>query len=250
VNGKIHVSKVPHSAAPLTIHENAADAGSYTFLGESFAVDDQIDPALVKQLQTVMDRYVPLRVKRRYKSPAGTEEVHSYHVIGRYIPEPKEGFEDSYIELTWVPHDFQFPRDKIQALRTLWVPWKQPGHDYQGSPADPEWKRGVPPMPVRPDWWLVDQLAAVRKYFDAVISMDSETGDIQQTESMADKLRQIRDAEDKRDEEVCRQATDEARYRMRHDWRFFKKAADEEKWFPNPQEPKGFLDVNLKGQEE
>jgi len=246
---EIMVSRVPNSDKALGIHENAADAGCYTFLGETFIVDDEIDPALVQAIRAVDPKYVPLRVRRRYKSPAGSEEMHSYHVIGRYIEEPKDGFEHDYLDLQWVPPGFPFPRDKVQPLRTLWVRWKGPNEDYQGSPADPEFVRAEPPMPVKPDWWLVGQLAAVRKYFDTMISIDTETGDVSTRESMQDKLRLIRDAEDKRDEEVCRQATEEARYRMRHDWQKFKRAADEGRWFPEPKEKVGFLDLNLKGQE-
>ena len=238
----------------LTVHQRPEDAGVYRFLGESFHVDDVIDPALVREIRVIDPCYVPLLVKRRYKTPAGTEIVKTYHVIGRYIEHPTEAFADDYIELNSVPRDFPFPRDKVQALRTMWAPWKGPRIDPetgQTLPPDPEWKLGTPPAEVKPGRWLVERLRAVHKFFDVGMVLESDdSGKLQQKqkETVQDRLNEMLNSEKERDEKIMADAMAEARYRARHNWPQLKKAADEERFAPEPPDdrPKPFVDLGGK----
>lgn len=235
----------------LEIGQNAAQAGHYAFLGEQFFVDDVIDPALVREIRTFDPDYVPLLVKRRYRSPAGGEVEAMYHVIGRQILNPSEGYEDAAVTLAFVPSGFAYDPGKIHPLRTLWAPWHGPNWDGQGAKPDPEWTRGEPPAYIKPERWLVEQMRATRKALDIGMALETgEDGELHQTtrghrDFTADKLREILEFEEKRDEKIMAEASKEARYRARHNWRWLKRAADEERFVPEPpgDRPKPFVDL-------
>jgi hypothetical protein len=76
-----------------------------------------------------------------------------------------------------------------------------------------------------------------------------EDGELHQTtegqrDFTVDKLNEILETEERRDEEIRQKAIDEARYRMRHNWKQFKKAADEERWTPEPPDDRRpFVDL-------
>jgi hypothetical protein len=225
---------------PLDIHESASAAGQWTFVEERFFIDPVIDPAIVRDIRVFDKCYVPLITKRLYKTPAGTMVMKQYHVVGRYIENPKEGYEDKAVYLASVPPSFKFNKNKIHALRTLWAPWPTP--ESPGG-ASIEWKVGMPPAEVKVGRWLVEQLAAVNKFFDIGVEIDKDGNQIGTTAHTVEKMRQIMETEENRDARIQREAMTEARYRMKNDWRHFKEAADAERWGPEPREPKGFLDL-------
>lgn len=235
-------------SGPMGIHENAKDAGCYTFIEERFFIDDVIDPAIVRDIRVFDPQYVPLLVKKVYMSPAGSLIHRQYHVVGRCIENPTEGYVDSAVKLELVPTGFKFDPTKIHALRTLQGKWPGPGDEGPDSPPSQEWVVNMPPPEVRVDRWLVGQLAAVQKFFDVGIELTSEDRSLAQTgtvTSTMDRLNQILNAEEIRDEAIQREAMTEARYRMRHNWKQFKEAADNGRWAPEPPDaaPKPFVDL-------
>lgn len=237
----------------MEIAQKAADAGQYAYLGEAIFVDDIIDPGLVRQIREFVPTYVPLITRRRYRTPAGTEIERLYHVIGRYIEHPTEYFLDGAVKLAHVPPGFPFPANMIHPLRTLWAPWKGPNErdPEHGSPPDPEWTRSEPPAYVKPEQWLVEQMRGLQKALEMQVSLATdEEGELHQTTAgqrdfTVDKLNEILTREQKRDDELAAKAMGEARYRMKHNWRQFKAAADKEEWSPEPPDdrPKPFVDL-------
>lgn len=238
----VGTSRVPGSEIPLDIHENARDAGCYEFLQEFFFVDENDpDPSLVRQIREEADpRYVPLRCRRVYRSPANTEIVRTYHVIGKYIPNPQDGYEHSYLELQRVPSNFPFPKDKIQALRTLWAPWPKGTTEYMNS---------TPPAEVEFGPWVVQQMRALRKAFDAPVAIVEGTDGVSHVKQVAttrDVLFEILNEQQEIDNRMMEAAREEARYRVRHNWPQLKKAADEGRWTPDPPEAAPFVDLGKK----
>ena len=233
----------------IDIGDKPSDVGSYEFLGETFFIDDQlIEPWIVKRIQEFEPTYVPLRCHRRHKTPAGTEISVDYHVLGRYIEEPKEGYENAAVKLAHIPRDFKLDPTKIHALRTYWVPFKGPNWDGEGSPPDPGWLINAPPDPVKIGPWIIEQLRALRKFFEIGVRLETgEDGELHQmgtTDFTVDKLQEILDTEMNRDEKRMQEAIGEARYRARHNWRWLKQAADEERWTPEPpDDAKPFIDL-------
>lgn len=226
----------------LEIHDSPEAAGVYRLIEEKFYVDDVIDPSLVKQIREFDKEYVPLLCKRLYRSPAGTAIHKQYHLVGRHIAEPTDDYAFDTVKLEHVPPGFQYNPKKIHSLRVLWAPWPK---------GTTEWKLAMPPAEIKPEGWLVEQLRAVHKFFDIGISLSEEDGELHQdgnTESTKDKLNQILQAEQRRDEKIMADALAEARYRMRHNWRQFKEAADKERWAPEPPDaaPKPFVDLKGK----
>jgi hypothetical protein len=250
--GNISVRKVPGAERRMEIAQRASQAGVYEYLGESFSVDEIIDPSLVKQIRAFVPQYVPLVTRRRYRSPAGTEVVELYHVVGRYIEDPREGAQP--VRLERVPPGFPFPKDKIHPLRTLWAPWRGPRIDEETGerlPPDPEWVNNTPPARVKPGQWLVDTMRKVQKAFEMQIVLKTgEDGELRETDEgrrdwLVDKLREIETAEERKDARLAEEAMAEARYRLRHNWRQLKAAADKEAWLPEPPDdrPKPFVDL-------
>jgi hypothetical protein len=240
---KISISRVPNSTVPLDIANTPAEAGAYEFLGEEFFVDESVpDPSLVRQIREEADpRYVPLRCKRVYKSPAGTVISRTYHVIGRYIPTPTEEGSEQYIRVSHVPRRFPFPLDRIQALRTLWAPWEKGTVEFTNC---------SPPAEVDFGPWVVEQMRALRKFFDASLRIDTDkNGEMSttQVDTTRDKLNEILNSESKRDEALMAEAREEARYRVRHNWRQLKQAADEGRWTEPPAATRPFVDLGRKG---
>lgn len=226
----------------IPIHERAADAGVYQLMDTSFFVDDQIDPAIVKEIRSFEPYYVPLLVKRLYRTPAGTAHYAQWHCIGRYIPDPQDGYEHATVKLEHVPPGFPFDPKKIHELRTLCAPWPSGSTEY---------RLGVPPAYVKPGRWLVEQMRALNKALDIGVSLETnEEGELQQRqkETMQDKLNEILRAESERDEKIQADAMDEARQAMKENWRFFKEAAEKERWLPEPPDaaPKPFVDLKGK----
>lgn len=250
---QILVTPAPEGSPQMNmeISERGNAAGHYELLGEAFFVDDIIDPSLVREIREFVPEYVPLLTKRRYRTPAGTEVEHVYHIVGRYIEHPTEYFEDAAVRLSHVPRGFPFDPKKIHPLRTLWAPWKGPNEKYEGSPPDSEWTRSAPPVYVKPERWLVEQMRALHKALEMKITIATdEAGELHQTSDgqrdyTVDKLKEILEREEKRDEELAAAALDEARYRMKHNWRQFKAAADKEEWSSEPPDdrPKPFVDL-------
>lgn len=227
----IRVEKANAPAATLEIHERAADAGCYEFVGEAWAVWD-LDEGLLRSAREADPRFVPLRCRRIYRSPAGTEERHDYFVIGRYIEHAKEGYESAYLRLESVPRGFPFPAGKIQPLRTLWAEWEK------GSP---EFVSATPPVPLPFGPWVVEQMRALRKLFDSAIRIDGD--EVRQGDFTSDKIRAILEAETRRDEDQMARAREDARYRCRHNWKQLRDAADNDRWVPEPPQPKPFVDL-------
>jgi hypothetical protein len=228
------VTMVPDSTVPLEIHERAVDAGCYEFITELWFIDDRVASHYVRAIREAVPHYVPLKCRRVYRTPTGTDEFVDYHVIGSYIEHPNEGYEDDYLRLQFVPLGFPFPSDKIQALRTLRAEW--PKGSLEANQAKPD-----PPVEFGP--WVVEQMRSVRKFFDGAIRIDGD--DVRQGDFQADKMRAIVNAERKRDKEVQEQTMQEVRYRVRHDWRNLKTAIDNERWAPEPPAKK--LTLDLKG---
>lgn len=229
---------------PLPVAENARQAGCYQFVGEHWSVDEH-HKELTSAIRREADpRYVPLLCKRIYLSPAGTEITRTYHVVGRHIPFPTDEYKDSAIHLSTVPRGFPFPPDQIHPLRTLWAPWDT--QDEEGRFHHPvEYSNNTPPEEVQIGPWLLEQMCALRKFFDSSILIDGEdvrTGDFQ-----TDKLAQILEAQTLADAKRMDTAREEARYRMRHNWRQVKDALDNERWAPEPPEAAKFLDLGKKG---
>lgn len=270
---------VPDSGASMDIAEKANAAGSYEYLGEAIFVDDIIDPGIVKKIREFVPEYVPLLTKRRYKTPAGQPIEAMYHIIGRYIENPTEYFEDATVKLEHVPHDFPFDPKKIHPLRVLWAPWAGPNDRYEGSPPDREWSVSAPPGYVKPEGWLIESMRALHHALEMKITLSTgegalrwrpskvwwkpwtwrsgewvrEEGELRQTSEgqrdfTIDKLNEILDKEEKREADICKKALDEARYRMKHNWAFFKAAADKEEWGPEPLDdrPRPFVDLGGK----
>lgn len=235
----LHITPTSHEAGRLEIHESAAAAGCYTFVEESIIVDEYIDPGLLRDIRSSVPRYVPLLARRLYRTPAGADELHTYHVIGMYIPDPREEYEADYVRVDRYPKDFPFDPRKIQTLRTLWAPWPKDSLEFSVA---------APPAEVEFGPWVAESMKRLKKLFDGVISLDSETGRTKQITTTRDTLNEILDAEEKRDAELVASAMKEARYRMRHNWRWFKEAADKERLVPEPPDdasrPKTF---DLKG---
>lgn len=231
----------PGSDATMEIHERAIDVGSYTFVSESFMIADTVDPGLVREIRNAVPRYVPLLCRRLYKTPAGTVERHDYHVIGMYIPDPTASHQTDYVRIDWAPRGFPFDTKKIQAMRTLWAPWPKESFEFTIS---------APPAEVSFGPWVVESMKALKKAMDGVIAFDTKTGRTKQVTTTKDLLFEILNAEAKRDKELETKAMEEARYRMRHNWRWLKEAADKERLVPEPpddaSEPKTF-DMHVKG---
>jgi len=250
----VFVGRADAPPMQLDIEQKASASGSYEYLGEAFFVDDIIDPGIVRRIREFVPEYVPLLVKRRYRTPAGTEIEAIYHVIGRYIENPTEYFQDSTVKLEHVPVGFSFDPGKIHPLRTLWAPWAGPNENGEGSPPDLEWTISAPPGYVKPEGWLVDSMRALQKALEMQIAVaTNEDGELHQTSAgqqdfTIDKLNEIIDAEDRRDEDIRKKALDEARYRMKHNWKQFKAAADKEEWGPAPLDdrPQPFMDLGGK----
>jgi len=241
----ISVSRVPNSATPMDIHSTPASAGVYEFIGEEWFVDESTpSPVYVRQIRAEADpRYVPLRCRRIYRTPAGTTISRTYHVIGKYIPPENltEYGEDKYVRLTHYPHNFPFPVDRIQPLRTLWAPWEKGTVEYQNC---------VPPEEVEFGPWVVEQMRAIRKAFDGLIKIDTDAvsgeSHVHQASTTRDTLNEILHAESERDEALMTAAREEARYRIRHEWRHLKQAADEGRWTEPPSTAKPFVDLGDK----
>lgn len=221
----------------LDIAESASAAGQWTLVDKKFYVDDQIEPGIVRDIRVFWPEYVPLRLRRVYRTPAGTTEMREYQVLGRYIENPRDDAPPP-IKLETLPAGFKFNPTKIHDLRTMQANW--PGPDEEGGPSI-EWKIGYPPAPVKVGRWLVEQLAAVNKFFDTGIEL--QDGSPVSTGSAVAKMAQILEAQEKANEDRCTRAMAEARQAMRDDWRHFKKAIEEERWGPEQREPKGFLDM-------
>ena len=219
-------------AAALQIHERAADAGAFAFVTELWYVDESIDAVHVRAIREVEPRFVPLKCRRIFKTPAGTEVSVDYFVIGKYLPQVQDGFEDAYIRLQYVPRGYPFPADKIQPLRTLQGEWE---------PGSAEYDQCAPPPPVPFGPWLIDQMRSIRKFFDGCIRIEGD--EVAQGDFNKDKLKAILRAEKRRDEELMAQASAEARYRCRHEWRFLKKAIEEERWSDAPKQTQPFVDL-------
>lgn len=226
----------------LDIAQSSSAAGQWTLIDKKFYVDDQIEPSIVRDIRVFWPEYVPLRLRRVYRTPAGTTVTREYQVLGRYIENPKEDAPPP-IKLETLPAGFKFNPKKIHDIRTYQANW--PGPDDEGGPSM-EWKVGYPPAPIQIGRWLVEQLAAMNKFFDVGIELDKEGNQVQTGETALQKMAQILDAQEKANEERCTRAMAEARQAMRDDWRLFKKAIDEERWGPDPREPKGFLDLGAK----
>lgn len=234
-------------SGPMQVHETARSAGCYTFVEEHWFYDDVIDPAIVRDIQVFDPRYFPLLCRKVYLTPAGTSITVDYHVVGRYIENPTDGYENENVDLEGsVPARWQSRRKKIQPLRILQGRW--PGPDSEGG-ACTEWRINAPPPVVRPDRWLVEQLHAVHKFFDVGAELTERDGKMLQTgtvTSTMDRLNQIQNAERERDARIQEEAISEARYRMRENWPQLKRAADEGRWTAPPQEPKPFVDLGVK----
>ena len=219
----------------MEIHESARAAGCFTYVGEEFYVDDVIDPVIVKEIRVFDPNYVPLLCKRLYVSPLGMIVSKQYHVIGRHIEFPQEGYETENVRLAIVPKGFPFNPDKIQPLRTLCANWPK------GSL---EWIIAAPPAEVKPGKWLVEQMQAVHKCFDLGPSIGKDKKGRTGRQTTQDKLNEILHAEEKRDEKVMAEAMADARYRARHNWRHLKRAWDQGRINPEPPDaPKPFVDL-------
>ncbi len=224
----------------LDIVENAREAGCYQFVAETWAVDES-HPELTDSIRKEADpRYVPLLCKRIYLTPAGTEISRTYHVIGKYIEFPTEEYKDENVRLSYVPRNFPFPSDKIQALRTLWAPWDT--RDEGGKYHHPvEYNNNTPPEVVEIGPWLLEQMKALRKFFDSSVRIDGD--EVRQGDFEADKKLDILEAETRADLARIEAAREEARYRMRHNWRQMKEAVDNGRWSPEPPEASPFVDL-------
>lgn len=214
------------------IYSRAADAGVYEFLGERWFVDDRVDESLVREARMAWPNYVPLKCRRIYRTPAGTEEIHDYYVIGSYVEHPNEAYSDAYIKLEYVPPRFPFPPDKIQPIQTQWAEWEK---------GTPEFLLNAPPAPIRFDRQKVEQMRALRKFMDSTIRIDGNK--VSQGDFRADKLNEILRAEKERDDRLVEEARAEARYRLRHNWAQIKAAIDNERWVPEPPSPTPFVDL-------
>lgn len=227
----------------MQVHSNARAAGCYTLVDTRFFYDDVIDPSIVRDIHVFEPCYVPLLCKKIYLTPAGTTIEKQYHVVGRYIENPTEGYENANVKLEGkIPDRWYAKRKKIQALRILQGKWPGPGDE--GGPSV-EWKLAMPAPEVRVGRWLVEQLAAVQKFFDVGAELNEEDGKLTQTGTVAstiDRLNAIVNAEAERDTKIEKEAMVEARLRMRENWPAMKKAMDEGRWAPKPEEPKVTVD--------
>jgi hypothetical protein len=224
--------------AAFEIAQTASEAGCYEFITESWEVDEHHQD-LTRSIRSEADpRYVPLICKRVYRSPAKTEIVRRYHVIGKYIEFPAEGYEDANVKLSYVPRGFPFPPDKIQALKTIWSPWDT--RDEKGKWLHPvEHANNTPPEEVEIGPWLLEQMRAVRKFFDSMVKVETQEDgsvEVKQCDTDRDRMFAILEAETNRDQELMAAAREEARYRMRHNWKQLKEAADNGRWSPEPPE--------------
>lgn len=229
-------------SGPMQVHERARSAGCYEFVEEHFFYDDQIDLQIVRDIHVFDPKYVPLLCRKVYLSPAGTEEVVDYHVIGRCIEHPREGYENAAVKIEgrW---PMKLDRSKIHPLKLLAGKWPGPGDE--GGPST-EWRINKPLPVVRPGRWLIEELESVTKFFNVGVQLSEKDGQLLQTgtvSSTMDRLNQILQSGRERDEKVQREAIAEARYRMRHNWRQMKDAIDNERWGPEPQGSKPFVDL-------
>lgn len=231
----------------MQIHSNAKSAGCYQLIDKAFFYDDVIDPAIVKEIQTFEKQYVPLLIRKIYRTPANTTVTKQYHVIGRIIHEPKKGYENAYVDISGpVPRWLEPNRKKVQDLRTLQGKWPGPNDEHPGSLPSREWIVSAPPPEVKPGWWLVEQLRAIQKYFDLGVQLVDDKGELKQKgtiDTINDKMQRILKAESERDEKIMAEAMEEARYRMRDNWPQMKRAIDEGRLAPPPQEKKPFVDL-------
>lgn len=235
------------STSALVVHETAESAGVYRFREEHFYVDDVIDPQIVRDIRVFDPCYVPLLVRRIFRAPNGGRVMKQYHVVGRYIENPTENYKNDYVKLEHIPRGFKFHPRKIHALRTLWAPW--PGPDEEGGPSR-EWVLNAPPAEVTPGRWLVDQLAAVHKFFDVGMELSEKDGELVQTGtvgSTVDRLATILNAREEAEKKIMANAMAEARYKMRHNWAQMKSAIDDGRWQEPLKDPKPFLDLGNTG---
>lgn len=232
------------SSALLEISESAQEAGCYTFVGESFSVDEN-HQSLTDSIRREADpRYVPLLCKRVYLTPAGTEMNRTYFVVGRYIEFPTEEYKDDAIRLSYVPRGFPFDSTKIHAMRTLWAPWDT--RDSEGKYHHPvEYSNATPPEVVEIGPWLLSQMNALRKFFDTTIRIEGD--DISSADFESDKLRTILELETEADSRRMAAAREEARYRMRHNWQQMKVALDNGRIASEPPSTPIHFDLGKKG---
>jgi len=221
--------------AELDIHTRAAGAGVYEYVGEVFFYDDRVSPGLVRSIREAWPNYVPIRCRKIYKNPAGVEETVDYYVIGSYVEHPTEEYKDDYLVL----------QGSTSALPAAWVHKVQALRILQG-----EWPKGSvpfvlcapnPPLPMGPH--IVEQMQMARKFFDPGIKIEGD--EVRQSEFMSDKVAQLIASIGRKDDEDLRRADEEVAYRIRHDWKQWRKAIENGRLAPEPPSPKPFVDLNL-----
>lgn len=232
------------------IYDNARDAGMYQFVEEVWAIDEH-HTELTEDIRKLADpKYVPLICKRAYLSPAGTEEVHSYFCIGKYIEFPQEGYEDQAVKLSHVPRGFPFPPDKIHCLRILWAPWDTRDPETGDYLNPTEYRNNTPPAVVEVDRWLLEQMCALRKFFDSGVRIESgvagEGDSVTNLEFETDKIAEILEEQTRADQQRMDAARAEMRYRVRHNWRQFKDAIENNRMAAAPEPQRAFLDLGRK----
>lgn len=116
------------------------------------------DRALVSEFRVVMPEFVPLHMRRVYRTPEGNEEVLNFVCAGRWARTPDDpGMEPIRVER---PYDFPFHGGVIYLQRPLGT------QSLWGWPPPKVWAdRGVTDLPIEFDRQLVDWLSSSHRWF-------------------------------------------------------------------------------------
>lgn len=116
------------------------------------------DAALVKEFRVQMPDFVPLHIRRVYKTPEGSEEQLNFVAAGRWARTPDDpDMEPLRVER---PYDFPFRGGVIYLQRPFGT------QSLWGWPAPKVWAdRGVTDLPIEFDRQLVDWLSQTHRWF-------------------------------------------------------------------------------------
>jgi hypothetical protein len=133
---------------------SVADLGMWRSVGAPewtavFPAGNEPDPGIVKAIRVFAPHYVPLWLRKAYRSPTGDLTAYEYHVVGMHTDNPTEAQDDWEIVNVIRPPDWpaRFMSGQINVVRVLWDDWK-----------DGTWQkaRNFPRQYVPYDWRLVD----------------------------------------------------------------------------------------------
>jgi hypothetical protein len=116
----------------------AADLGRWRLLEVEYTAifSDGLDPdpAVVRAIREFDPAYVPVLVRRVFKSPTGGVDAFGYHVIGRHITHWAPGEEAQQpVNLASTPVGWPYATGTVYAIRTWSLPWKKGSWQFRNG---------------------------------------------------------------------------------------------------------------------